>query len=618
MATDQAYYDDGINGVDALQVEKRYGEERAKRLREDGLEQFVDISHSDKFRHFQEDPWLNPSAIKDARKMFPDNRCRVLILGAGLGGLMYAVRMVEAGVRPEDITIVDSAGGFGGTWYWNRYPGLMCDVESYSYLPLLEETGYMPRHRYAYGDEIRGYANLVAEKWGVANSAVFQTKAEKLEWDEAVKEWKFVATVNGVLNWPKLPATPGIMDYQGKMFHTSRWNYALTGGLPTDPSLKNLQDKRVAIIGTGATAVQVIPHLARWSKHLYVVQRTPSAIDRRDQRETDSEWFHKSVATAPGWQRERLRNFHQQFTTERVPSTNLVDDEWTRAPGLVAIAGNPSGPMTMEEFPAYMSKLRALDLARQNRVRARARREVEDPNTAEKLQAWYPTWCKRPCFHDDYLPSFNRPNVTLLDTAGKGISRLTSDSLIISDPTDPDQEQSYPVDIIIFATGFRSPFLGTPAEKANMSIIGRDGKTMSESWAANGPRTLHGVMCHNFPNLFLSGPFQASLSPSNLFSVDALAQHAAYILSSSNLRAHGKPFTAEPTVEATEDWAQQILMRAPAMAAIAGCTPSYFNLEGALDRLPAEEMMKMAKSGLWGHGVESFLEHVEAWRAEGG
>ena len=385
--------------------------------------------------------------------MFPNDRCQILIIGAGLGGLQYAVRMVEAGVRPEDLRIVDPAGGFGGTWYYNRYPGLSCDIESYCYLPLLEETGYVPKHRYSSGEEIRNYANIIAEKWNIANSAVFLTKAEKLVWDDAGKEWlvelmqrrkgklpqtlkirsQFVAMVDGVLNWPKLPGFPGILDYQGQVFHSSRWDYSITGGSETEPSLTKLKDKRVAIIGTGASAVQVIPHLARWSKHLYVVQRTPAAVDCRDQRETDPGRFHKEVATAAGWQRERLKNFHQHFTTDKQPSVNLVDDQWTHAMAMVAIAGNAAGPKSIEELPAYMKLLHTIDLPRQNQVRARVDHDVRDPSVAEKLKAWYPTWCKRPCFHDEYLPTFNRDNVTLVDTNGAGPDHLTSDAIVVGD-----------------------------------------------------------------------------------------------------------------------------------------------------------------------------------------
>ena len=406
----------------------------------------------------------------------------------------------------------------------------------------------------------------------MAASAVFQTRAQKLVWDEKTKEWQvelvqqrkgespqtlnvrslFVATVNGVLNWPKLPGFPGILDFEDKVFHTACWSYALTGGSPSDPSLAMLKDKRVAVIGIGATAVQVIPQLAGWAKHLYVVQRTPAAVDHRDQRETDEECFHKEVATSAGWQRERLKNFHQHFTTGKQPSINLVDDQWTHAVGMVPIAGNPVGPKTMEELPAYMRTLYSIDTPRENRIRARVVQVVKDLSVAKKLQAWYPTWCKRSCFHDEYLSVFNRDNVTLVDTEGRGLDRLTSDSIVVGD-------QSYPVDIIVFATGFRAPFGGTPAEKANMTIIGRNGVSMTNEWAQSGPKTLHGVLDHNFPNLFLSGPWQASTSPNFLFNDDFLAKHDAYILAEAKNKAGGKPFAIRSTAPAAQDWGMQVL-----------------------------------------------------------
>ncbi|KAK9233824.1 hypothetical protein V1525DRAFT_415198 [Lipomyces kononenkoae] len=396
------------------------------------------------------------------------------------------------------------------------------------------------------------------------------------------------------------------------MFHTSRWDYSVTGGSPTDPSLEKLKDKRVAIIGTGATAVQIVPHIARWAKHLYVVQRTPAAVDRRDQRETDSEWYKKEVANSPGWQRERLRIFHQHFTTAAQPSINLVNDQWTEAVSMAAVIGNPdpAAPKTMEDLPAYMKKLHAIDLPRQTAIRARAAQIVQDPAVAEKLQAWYPTWCKRPCFHDDYLSSFNRDNVTLVDTDGKGPDSLTPDSIVVAD-------QKYHVDIIIFATGFRSPLDGTPADKANLTITGRNGVSMSQEWATHGPGTLHGVLDYNFPNLFLCGPRQASASLSYLFGVDALGKHSAYILKEAKLRAAGRPFAVATTKTAAEEWGTQVMMRAAPTAAIVGCTPSYMTLEGGIERVPPERQVIMARSGIWGLGIEDYLKHIEAWRAEG-
>ncbi|KAF2634160.1 FAD/NAD(P)-binding domain-containing protein [Massarina eburnea CBS 473.64] len=625
-----SYQDEGLLAVDALQVEQRYGEERAKRLRPEGDSQFIDISHSPEHQSFLDDPWVDPKTIKDVKSLFPDGRCKMLILGAGMGGLVYAVRMIQAGVKPEDIRVVDLAGGFGGTWYWNRYPGLSCDIESYSYFPLLEETGYVPKHRYSYGEEIRGYANLIAEKWGISENAAFQTKATKLVWYADSKEWtakleqkrngeqpqeldvraEYVVTVNGALNWAKLPGIPGLLDFKGDIFHAARWNYSATGGSPADPSLTKLEGKRVAIIGTGCTAVQIIPHLAQWAKQLYVVQRTPASVDNREQKETDEEWFHKEIAASPGWQRERMRNFHQHFTPEKQPEKNLIDDAWTHAQGLIGLTGTTHGPKTPDELPAYIKKLRELDLPRQNRIRKRVEEEVHDPELAKRLQAWYPSWCKRPVIHADYLTTFNRENVTLIDTEGKGLDSITSDSIVSGD-------KSYPVDIIICATGFRAPFTGTPAEKANAAFIGRDGISMSEAWGQKGPLTQHAVLDQNFPNLFLSGPWQGCNSPNYLFGVDTHAKHAAYIYAESQRRAAGKKFAVSPTPEAAENWSMQVAMHSLPMGAIIGCTPSYFNVEGGLDQVPPEMQMIMARSGLWGSGIEDFIDIVEAWRKEG-
>jgi cation diffusion facilitator CzcD-associated flavoprotein CzcO len=633
-AASQSWADESAPGVDELQLEKRYGEERAKRLRDDGNNQYVDISVSEKFASFLEDPWVDEAKIKHAETMFPDNRCQLLILGAGWGGLLYAIRMIQAGIRPRDIRIVDSAGGFGGTWYWSRYPGLTCDIESYSYLPLLEETGYIPKHRYSTGDEIRTYAEIAAQKWGVSDSAVFQTQARKMVWDEDSKEWQvelvqkrkgtesqtlniranFVATVNGALNWPKLPGVPGVLNFKGDVFHSSRWNYGLTGGSAADPSLEKLKGKRVAIVGTGCTAVQIIPHLAKWASHVYVVQRTPAAVDDRRQWETDPEWFRSEVApaTSKGWQRERLRNLHQHLTTEKQPEKNLIGDGWTHAVGMCAVAGNPHGPKTPDDLPEYMKKLHALDDPRQNRIRKRVEKVVKDPELAKRLQAWYPTWCKRPAFaaDDEYLDTFNRDNVTLVDTDGKGLNSMTADSIVAGD-------QSYPVDVVIFATGYRAPFTGTPAQKANIEIIGSNGISMNEDWGRKGPSTQHGVMDANFPNLFLSGPWQAALSPNNLFNVDALAKQSAYILQKAKEKAGSKPFAVTVSAEAAEAWGMQVLMHSAPMAAIIGCTPSYFNVEGGIDRTPPEFQPIMARSGLWGHGIESFMDVIDAWREVG-
>ncbi|KAJ5656212.1 hypothetical protein N7507_008162 [Penicillium longicatenatum] len=617
------------------QMKARYEEEREKRLRDDGNAQFIEVAKSPQYESFADDPWIDPAALQPPlQEKFPDNRSEMLIVGAGWGGVQHAIRMIQTGIPAEDIRIIDPAGGFGGTWYWNRYPGLMCDIESYTYLPYLEETGYVPKNRYSEGEEIREYVNLVARKWGLVDSAVFQTQAQKMVWDEDAKEWlvdliqcrkgqspetlqirsKFVTIAAGVLNWPKLPKIPGILDYQGDTFHSARWAYDITGGSPKDPSLTKLKDKRVIIVGTGATAVQIVPRLAEWCKHLYVVQRTPASVDVRDQRETVEAWFYEEVARSKGWQRERIRNFHQHFTPSEseLPAVNLVNDGWTRAPGLVGLTGYTDGPKSPEEIPAYVTRLIEIDAPRQSRIHARVDQEVQDPAVAEKLKPWYPVWCKRPLFHDDYLKTFNRDNVTLVDTDGKGIDRMTSDSLVIG-------EETYQADIVVFATGFLAPPAGTPAEKANMSVIGLNGVSMSEEWSRFGPTTLHGVIDAKFPNLFLSGPNQASTSGNYRFSLDEYAKHVSYILAEAKRRANNAHFVVAPSDEAAEGWAMQVLMRSAPLSVAIGCTPGYFNLEGDLDRVlrEPERQMVLARSSIWGSGIEHWLDVIEKWRADG-
>ena len=173
------------------QIQQQYAQERDKRLRfrPEGSKQYTDIFHSSKFAHFQENPWVDSDPPQPQADLKDGSRTKFLIIGAGYGGLMFAVRLVQAGFNADDIRLSDYAGGFGGTWYWNRYPGLMCDVESYIYMPLLEETGYVPKHKYAYGDELREHANRIADKWNLKDKAWFYTHVTALMWDEKASEW---------------------------------------------------------------------------------------------------------------------------------------------------------------------------------------------------------------------------------------------------------------------------------------------------------------------------------------------------------------------------------------------------------------------------------------------
>ena len=614
----------------AMQVQQKYQEERQKRLRAEGNAQFIDTGLSDSFKHFAKDPWVTTAkSVAEASSVVPNSRCKVLVLGAGIGGLLQAARLTEAGVVAEDICIVDIAGSWGGTWYWNRYPGLMCDLESYCYLPLLEEMGYMPRHKYSYGTEIRAYLETIADKYGLQRRAMFQSETKALKWDDESKDWvadilqsrtghepqqlqlraQFVIIASGVLHHPKLPDLPGVADFKGHSFHTSRWDYAYTGGSPEDSALENLKDKTVGIIGTGATAVQAVPHLAKWAKHLYVFQRTPSSVDARGQRPTDPKWFASEVQGEKGWQKKRNENLALQFSDKAPKPEDPVNDGWSKRYTYSGLIGGPT-PVSMENVQEFVGTLHALDLPRTEMVRARTDKIVKNKDTADKLKAWYPTWCKRPCFHDDYLETFNAPNLTLVDTAGKGIDGMT--------PTGPSYAgTTYDVDLLIWATGFRTPFGGSPTTKAGIAATGRNGASFDAKFFTN-MATLHGVVSRDFPNLFYPGPLQAGATANNSFVLDQLGQHIAYIISETTKRANGKPCAVEPSVEAEEAWSMEIVKRAVSFAGMMGCTPGYLNREGEVDwPRSAEEQMKGARSAIWGDGMVDYLRVVEAWREEG-
>ena len=618
------------HAADTAALTQRYAEEREKRLNDKGVNQYTDLATADEYARFHKDPYLNPDTITPVDKLFPRKRCKILVVGAGHGAIILAVHLIKAGFAPEDFCFVDEAGGFGGVWYFNRYPGVRCDTESYCYLPFLEETGYIPKHRYSYGPEIREYANSIVERYDLTDRAAFCTKAERLVWDEAAKEWEtslsqtiecqpsrkvtirspFVIITGGLFNVPRLPGVPGILSFNGESFHCGRWDYSVTGGSDVDDQLVKLKDKRVAIIGTGASAIQAIPALARSSKHLYVVQRTPNSVDVRDQRDTDPTWFRKEVAKSKGWQCARNRNANLHFTLSKPPDVNLVDDGWTRTPTMAALAGCVEAPQTADKVPEHIQRLHAMDKPRTDNVRARVDEQVKDAGVAAKLKAWYPSWCKRQNFEDDYLLMFNRDNVTLVDTDGKGLSQVTEDSIVSGD-------KSYPVDVIVYASGFLAGSDGSYAAKAKTTIIGREGISMAEQWVKDGPATLHGIFDRDFPNLILPGPTQASISVSETYSKDQLAIHTAYMMAEAKKRANGKPYCIYPSAAAADEWGTEIAKRAHGFSVVFGCTPGNFNMEGMLDKLPAEKLQIGSRSGIWGLGVEDFIDHIEAWRAEG-
>lgn len=631
-----ATFDAGIAVADPI-VRQKYIEERNKRRRGDGIAQYVKLADSTQFRHLQDDPWADHAALNAQTPALSDgDEIKFLVLGAGHGGLLFAVKLIEAGFNPSDIRLLDDAGGFGGTWYWNRYPGLMCDVESYIYMPLIEETGYMPRHRYSYGTELRENAERIAKKWGLGDKTLFRTHCHTAEWNDDEKRWMIQATENrgpaepgreirlkaqyvlaasGPLNAPQIPRLPGLDQFKGSSFHTARWDYGVTGGSDVDWTLDKLTDKRVGIIGTGATAVQAVPHLAQRAKHLYVFQRTPCSVDVRGQRPTDPDEWTQKIASVKGWQRTRSDNFNAYLSNAPPEDdVNLIDDGWCRTRAYCAVIGGRGGIVSPDRIPEHVASLHAWDFERAERVRARVSAVVKDPETAEKLKPWYPAWCKRPTFHDDYLPAFNRPNVTLVDTDGKGVDAVTAEAIVANGV-------AYPIDVLVLSTGFSGSLEGrSPAARGSTRIVGRSGRTMDDKWLQDGAATLHGVATNEFPNLFFVNGTQTGVTANFTFVLELLATHVASTLAEAERRAErSEKLTVEVTKAGEDAWTYEILMRASWFAGLSGCTPSYINGEGASDEVvDMKEKIKAARGAPWGEGIVSFTEVLEAWKADGG
>ncbi len=578
---------------DALR--EKYRQERDKRLRPDANDQYVEIAGQ--FAHYLEDPYVEPIV----REPLTDE-VEVVVIGGGFGGLLAGARLREVGVN--DIRVIEKGGDFGGTWYWNRYPGAMCDVESYIYLPLLEEVGYVPKEKYTHAPEILSHSRAIGEHYDLYDNALFQTEVTELRWDDASARWivstnrndriraHYVCMASGPLHRPKLPGIPGITDFKGHTFHTSRWDYGYTGG-DSDGNLTGLNGKRVGIIGTGATAVQCIPHLGEAADQLYVFQRTPSSIDVRANRPTDPEW---EASLEPGWQKRRMDNFNA-LTSGGFEAEDLVMDGWTDIIGklLILLQQSANGEMTAESLATTMEMA---DFEKMEQIRSRVDELIEDPEIAEALKPYYRQFCKRPCFHDEYLDTYNRPNVTLVDTQGKGVERITEKGVVANGV-------EYEVDCIIFATGFE---VGTEfTRRAGCELYGRDGLTLTEKWA-DGASTFHGMHTRGFPNLFIFSILQSGFSVNFPHMLDEQARHMAYILKHA---AENDVRLIETSQEAEDKWVQTILdLAISRMDFLESCTPGYYNNEGR----PSE---RSSRDGVYGGGSIAFTRMWEDWRAKG-
>jgi len=583
-------------GFDPAALRAKYLAERDRRIRADGNEQYREIAGD--FAHYLDDPYVAPGFTRAPLT----DEIEVVVIGGGFGGLLAGARLREAGV--DDIRVIEKGGDFGGTWYWNRYPGAACDVESYIYLPLLEEIGYLPVEKYSRAPEILAHSRAIGEHFDLYRNACFQTEVTGMAWDEAAARWiistnrgdamkaRYVVMANGPLHRPKLPGIPGVETFKGHSFHTSRWDYAYTGG-DSNGHLTGLKDKRVGIIGTGATAVQCVPHLAAAAKALFVFQRTPSSIDVRANRPTDPDW---AASLQPGWQQHRMDNFNA-LVSGGFAEEDLVNDGWTDIIGnlIMMMRNNAAAGQSMETIAETMQ---LADFQKMEQIRARVDQMVKDKAAAEALKPWYNQFCKRPCFHDEYLDAFNRPNVQLIDTQGRGVEAITEHGVVANG-------REYEIDCLIYATGFE---VGTSyTRRAGYEVVGRGGVTLTQKWA-DGVSTLHGMHSRGFPNLFLISNSQSGFTVNFPHMINEQSRHLAYIVREASQR---QARTVEASAEAEEAWVQTIISSAMMRQKFQEeCTPGYYNNEGQPSALAA-------RNGSYGAGPVAFVKLLEDWRAAG-
>ena len=583
--------------VDTEFLRRKYKEERDKRIRSDGNEQYIEITEG--FGHYQDDPY---TPLVEREPVLRD--AEVVIIGGGFAGLTAGARLRDVGV--EDITIIEGGGDVGGVWYWNRYPGAMCDTAAMVYLPLLEETNYLPTQKYVLAPEIFAHAQRIARQYELYDQALFSTQVKGVRWDDANQRWvvttnsgdqlraRFLIAGTGPLHRPKLPGIPGIQEFKGESFHTSRWEYSVTGGSPLEP-MNKLATKRVGIIGTGATAIQCIPHLGRDAQELFVFQRTPSSVDFRNNHPLSKENVGE---LSPGWQEEWLLNF---CTLQNMgfADVDYVKDGWTDISKRIRdrVIEEAKGNFTPE---IMRSAYETCDDEKMEEIRARVDDVVSDHDTAQGLKAWYRQLCKRPCFHDEYLDTYNRSSVHLVDTNGQGVERIDATGVWV-------QGVHYDLDVLIFASGFE---VGTElSRRTGFEIIGRNDLTLSDKWS-EGMETLHGMHVVDFPNLFLMQPSQAANLISNITHnhVESSRNIASVI---DHVKRSGATLV-EPDAEAVDAWVAQYAMATGTVMNSPDCTPGYYNNEGK-----GPDARQLRTMGNYPTGSIGYFAYSKAWRESG-
>ncbi|GAA3384995.1 NAD(P)/FAD-dependent oxidoreductase [Cryptosporangium minutisporangium] len=588
--------------VDHDALREKYRVERDKRLRPEGGEQYL-VTEGEFAEFYEADPY---TPVVPRLPIHED--VEVVVLGGGFSGLLAAGRIKQAGV--SDVRIVELGGDFGGAWYWNRYPGIQIDTDATAYLPLLEEVGYLPTQKYALGDEVFEHCQRLGKHFGLYDNAIFHTLVRSLRWDEEIERWRvgtnrdddirarFVVMCQGPFHRPKLPGIPGIADFKGHTFHTARWDYEYTGG-DIRGGLDELGDKRVAIIGTGASGAQSIPHLAAGAEHLYVFQRTPSYINERGNVTVTPEW---AATLEPGWQEVRRRNFHTAAFEAFAPGqADLICDGWTEiARNLQAHLDATNGWGALADPAKFMALREEIDHRYTQRLRDRIASIVKDPVTAETLKPYYNYLCKRPVFNDEYLPTFNRPNVTLVDVSDtKGVERITAKGVVA-------HGVEHEVDCIVFASGFEAT-TDLDRKMGVKPFAGRDGLSLYDHWA-DGFQTLHGMTSHGFPNAFFVGFIQGGITAAVTAVFEQQAEHISYVIREALARGAK---TVEPSQEAQAAWVTTVRETAFDNSAFSrACTPGYFNGEG-------EPRLRSQFGEPYGPGFYAMDDLLKAWRERG-
>ena len=583
--------------IDTESLHRKYLQERDKRLRSEGDAQYIEAKGA--FADFATDahvpePLLRPRLSEDLD---------VLVVGAGFGGMLTGAELRKAGV--ESFRIVDMAGDFGGTWYWNRYPGVRCDIESYLYMPRLEEVGTVPTERYATGREILEHTQRFSKHFKLYERALFQTKVQRIVWNESSARWhvttdrgdelraRFVTLNQGPLAKVKLPGLQGIRDFKGKIFHSSRWDYDYTGG-NSDGGMTKLAGKRIGVIGNGATGIQIVPKLAEHAQQVCVFQRTPAAVAPRNNRATDLDWF-KSLP--PGWQKERMDSFLATLRFQ-VPVRDLVGDCWTdfyvRVAQAIGEAKRVGGPVDVHAV------MQGVDYAKMEDVRAHVVQTIEDPAIAEACKPWYNFLCKRPLFSDDYLQAFNKPNVTLVDTDGRGVERITENGLVANG-------QAHELDAIVFATGFDVG--AAPNKVGDYELLGRGGLTLDQKWS-QGVRSVHGTQMAGFPNLHIVGAAAQGTIVFNYTNVlEIQARHAVEQI--GQCLSTGVA-VREVTEEAEAKWLAVMEKNHHDLSHFhEECTPGFLNNEGRFKDKPT------FVGGAFGAGTLEYRRITDEWRTAG-